>query len=68
MGSLGMLLREIPFNSFQMAFYASLKDVVNLQPIFYSMAKLSFLKDDWLLESDVQRCLFLCACCILIFI
>ena len=50
-----MLLREIPYNAFQMAFYASLKDVVHLQPIFYSLARLSFLRDDWFLQTDVTR-------------
>ena len=49
-GSIGMLLREIPFNSFQMAFFASLKDVVDLQQAFFSIAKLSFLRDSALLR------------------
>ena len=43
-GSIGMLLREIPFNSFQMTFFTSLKDTIDFQKVFFSITKLSFLQ------------------------
>ena len=43
MGSGGMLLREIPFNSFQMAFFASLKDLIPMQNSSLQSATLGLL-------------------------